>query len=230
MLYTRLVHFERGGRYAVALVLSCLGLVSSCAPPSLGEACDRMGQTYCNRIEQCNGDAAERSQCLRTIYAGCCDGIVCTEPVRSPAAVDSCLGKLPSHSCTLIAQSLLPTDCYGALAPPPAEVGGLCGTIGAEQCEAGGDRLLVCVQSAWALKLECRGPMRCQMSGPTASCDSSGNTKGDRCESSEEGKERCDPANASVILRCRSGVLVGSLQCPVTSRCQAISGTTTCVN
>ena len=210
-------------------VMSVLLLAPACAPANLGEACDGMAQTFCDRQVSCTGDSSKKSDCLRSIYATCCNGIVCTEPVKDQAQVASCRAQLQSHSCTLIAQSVLPPICFGALAPPPLRVGGLCGTEEAAGCEEGNQRLLVCRSQAWQLALECRGSAHCVQGSEEVTCDSSGNTVRDRCPAESEGKERCDPATPSNILRCRSGLLEAVLACPTPTRC-GLSGTTlTCI-
>jgi hypothetical protein len=70
---------------------------------------------------------------------------------------------------------------------------------------------LECRAGKW-LKLPCRGTGGCQRSGEVITCDMSGNSAGDACASSAEGKGLCS-STGTATLECREGALVQTNTC-----------------
>ena len=104
-------------------------------------------------------------------------------------------------------------------APPVPDVGVACNDDGTAVCDPTGTRMLQCTHSVWRLYSDCRGPDRCAHTGDTISCDTSGNTVGDTCPPTSEGKVRCDPDGGVNFLRCIDGGLAIIDTCPTGTLC-----------
>ncbi len=118
------------------------------------------------------------------------------------------------------------------------QTGQPCSQTGAGACEGpdGGpiSHLLVCRASdagtgnVWEVYSDCRGTRGCEvLADSSLSCDTTGNTEGDRCAPESEGKARCDPSKATNILRCESGVLTKVFDCP--AGCSRVDGGVSCL-
>jgi hypothetical protein len=79
--------------------------------------------------------------------------------------------------------------------------------------------MLQCQAGLYAVYADCRGTTGCVVSNESASCDTSGNTVGDRCPPTSEGKVRCDPDAGAHILRCVDGGLTSVFTCPANTAC-----------
>jgi hypothetical protein len=77
-------------------------------------------------------------------------------------------------------------------------------------CESAASAL-ECRVGTWA-SLPCKGPNGCKREGDLVKCDMTGNSEGDNCASSAEGKGLCTSDNAGV-LQCRDGKLVKTNTC-----------------
>ncbi len=98
------------------------------------------------------------------------------------------------------------------------EAGNACTTENAGAC-AGTTRLLVCQSGVWVVATDCKGPDGCRLIDDTYECDLRGNSLGDLCPATSEGKVRCDPDGGIDILRCRQGVLTHEFTCPQATLC-----------
>ena len=107
------------------------------------------------------------------------------------------------------------------------EAGAACTTENAGVC-ASSTRLLVCQSMVWVVATDCKGPDGCRLVNQAYECDLRGNTIGDLCPGSSEGKVRCDPDGGVTILRCRSGVLAVEFECPPSTVCGIFDGGLTC--
>lgn len=116
---------------------------------------------------------------------------------------------------------LLMIACSGGDARPIAAVGGPCTTENAGVC-ASPTRLLSCHNQAWVAATDCKGPDGCRLVGESYECDLRGNSLGDLCPVTSEGKVRCDPDGGVNILRCRQGVLSLEFVCPEPSLCSFV--------
>lgn len=85
-------------------------------------------------------------------------------------------------------------------------------------------RLLICRGGHYAVYSDCRGPAGCSVAGDQVSCDFSGNSAGDRCPPTSEGKVRCDPDAGVNILRCVDGGLSIIFECAAPTRCVITDG------
>ncbi len=105
-------------------------------------------------------------------------------------------------------------------APPTVvTVGSACRYDADLTCETGSPRLLECRAQKWALSADCRGPGGCVSDAMQTVCDTSGDTVGDHCSASSEGKARCDPVAPFRIIRCARGVFEVAIECPQQTRC-----------
>jgi hypothetical protein len=109
------------------------------------------------------------------------------------------------------------------------EEGGLCRSEGAGACNEDGGTLLQCVSGTWSAFADCRGPRGCERTADTADCDTSGDSVGDRCPPTSEGRVRCDPDAGLNVLRCVGGRLIIELECPGGSTCALTDAGLTCV-
>lgn len=108
-----------------------------------------------------------------------------------------------------------------ACTPPPTEYveGGLCRDEGTGACHQSQPTALLCSSGTFSVFSDCKGLNGCQVDGGSLSCDTSGNSVGDRCAPTSEGKVRCDPDGGVNILRCDGGVLGIEFVCPGAMRC-----------
>lgn len=104
-----------------------------------------------------------------------------------------------------------------------------CDAAAGDTCETGTHRLLQCVNGRWATVSDCRGPRGCVQNGDTTFCDTTGNTGGDTCAPSSEGRVRCEPDGGTKILQCIDRVLTAVHQCEPPQRCGSEDGGLTCV-
>lgn len=107
----------------------------------------------------------------------------------------------------------------GCPGPVTLEPGAPCRSESTAGCEANTRRLLQCVNKAYVVVSDCRGPGGCAEADGAVTCDTSGNTAGDRCPPSSEGKLRCDPDAGVQILRCVDGGLTSVFVCPRLTVC-----------
>lgn len=107
-------------------------------------------------------------------------------------------------------------SCNGPSGPVE---GAPCKTEGGATCDSSTQRLLACTASVFQVYSDCRGPMGCTIASESASCDTSGNTVGDRCAPTSEGKVRCDPDAGAHILRCIDGGLTNIFTCKSGTTC-----------
>ena len=194
----------------VVLVVFAAG----CGPTNIGEGCDRLGQTLCDRQVACTGDSSSKSDCLRGFYGNCCAGSACTGAVPDQEKFATCRSQLSTLSCTLLAQVVLPSVCFGVLSPPvpPVVLGGTCPTENVGRCDSAA-RLLQCTNGKFTLYADCKGPRGCSVTNDTGDCDTSGNVQGDHCAPTSEGKVRCDPVTPANILKCTNGILALEYAC-----------------
>lgn len=102
------------------------------------------------------------------------------------------------------------TSCLFLVAcPTPVDPtpGGPCTNETVGRCDPDAPRLLQCTDAQWVIYADCKGPRGCTLTDDTADCDTSGNSIGDRCAPTSEGKARCDPDGGLNILECRDGGL-----------------------
>ncbi|MFZ5443995.1 MAG: hypothetical protein ACOZQL_28585 [Myxococcota bacterium] len=104
----------------------------------------------------------------------------------------------------LVTTCLLVFACPG---PTAIEAGAPCTAETVGRCDPTAPRLLQCSGGAWVVYADCKGPRGCTLSDETADCDTSGNSVGDRCAPTSEGKARCDPDGGLNILQCLDGGL-----------------------
>ncbi len=107
--------------------------------------------------------------------------------------------------------------------------GTTCDGTDGDTCETGSDRLLQCVNLQWVTISDCHGPVGCTQNGDTTFCDTSGNTAGDICAPTSEGRVRCEPDGGAAILRCMDQVLTVIHTCDAPLRCGSEDGGLTCV-
>jgi len=81
----------------------------------------------------------------------------------------------------------------------------------------------------YVLFADCKGPNGCSVSSDTADCDTTGNTVGDHCAPTSEGKVRCDPDGGLNILRCVSGQLDVIYTCTPPAICGFSDAGLTCI-
>ena len=101
----------------------------------------------------------------------------------------------------------------GCPAAPVPVAGGPCSAENIGRCDSEAPRLLQCVNSTFHIYADCKGPRGCSVTSDTADCDTSGNSVGDRCAPTSEGKVRCDPDGGLNILRCNDGGLDAIFEC-----------------
>lgn len=112
---------------------------------------------------------------------------------------------------------------------PPVTLGANCTAENLGRCDATGSRLLQCTNGTFRIYADCKGSRGCVVSQDTADCDTSGNTVGDRCAPTSEGKVRCDPDGGLNILRCSSGGLEIIFECRPPSSCGMNDAGLTCI-
>ena len=107
-------------------------------------------------------------------------------------------------SLSLLSSALLFAGCgpSGKAGEPCDKVGFLCQDAATA---------LECRNGAW-VALPCKGAGGCAVSGGNVQCDMNGNTAGDACASTAEGKGLCS-ADKKATLECRSGALVQTNVC-----------------
>lgn len=120
--------------------------------------------------------------------------------------------------------------CSPTMSEVPA-VGGKCPEENVGVCETS-TRLLQCVNLAWVIASDCKGPEGCRVDGSSVKCDTSGNSLGDHCQN--PGRVRCEPDAGLQILRCNdAGVFISEFRCPtnmgVQTHCVAGDGGLTCL-
>lgn len=115
--------------------------------------------------------------------------------------------------------------------PPPAEptVGSSCTPENIGRCDTEDSRLLQCTGGVFQVYADCRGSQGCTLSGDTAVCDTTGNSVGDRCAPTSEGKVRCDPDGGLNILRCSAGGLEVIFECQPPTVCGISDAGLTCI-
>ena len=101
----------------------------------------------------------------------------------------------------------------GCPAPIPPVVGAKCSDENIGRCDAEARQLLQCTSATWRIYADCHGANGCKVAADTAVCDTSGNSVGDRCALTSEGKVRCDPDGGLRILRCVDGGLEVIFEC-----------------
>ncbi|GMU59082.1 MAG: hypothetical protein IT380_10495 [Myxococcales bacterium] len=116
----------------------------------------------------------------------------------------------------LLAAALAAAACSPAT--PPA-AGGPCRTAGGAACDADTSQMLQCDGTSYLVFSDCKGPGGCRVEGETVNCDTTGNTAGDRCAPTSEGKVRCEPNGGDDILRCLDGGLTSVFTCPTGTIC-----------
>jgi hypothetical protein len=89
-------------------------LLAGCGPLTSGEACDRLGRTWCSKAVQCWNAPSVYGDCMTEIYENCCQGADCAKIVRNPAQVDQCIADTRAQSCSALVQRVIPSSCYGA--------------------------------------------------------------------------------------------------------------------
>ncbi len=95
----------------VMFLVATLMLVG-CGPTTVGESCDLLGKTVCERCFP-----QETSACLSGAYSSCCRGSTCEMPVRDSGKVLECNNLLKSASCSSLVQGNAPAVCVGVAAP-----------------------------------------------------------------------------------------------------------------
>lgn len=120
---------------------------------------------------------------------------------------------------TFLLATALAVACSPA-SPPVA--GGPCRAAGGAACDAVSAQLLQCDGAAYQVFSDCKGPGGCTVQGETVNCDTSGNTAGDRCPPTSEGKVRCEPDGGTDILRCVDGGLTVIFECPTGTICGVV--------
>lgn len=114
-------------------------------------------------------------------------------------------------------------------APVDPLAGAPCTGEAVGRCDAEAPRLLQCTAGTWLVYADCKGPRGCSLSSDTADCDTSGNSIGDRCAPTSEGKVRCDPDGGLNILRCVDGGLERIWKCESPQVCGIGDGGLTCI-
>jgi hypothetical protein len=117
----------------------------------------------------------------------------------------------------------------GCPAPAPPTEGAKCTDENIGRCEEGSERLLQCTSGTFRVYADCKGPLGCSITSDTADCDTSGNSVGDRCAPTSEGKVRCDPDGGLNILRCIDGGLEVIFECAPPMACGVNDAGLTCI-
>ncbi len=125
--------------------------------------------------------------------------------------------------------SVLALFLLGCPASAPATVGSTCTNENIGRCEAESNRLLQCTGGVFRIYADCKGPSGCSVTDDTAECDTSGNSVGDRCAPTSEGKVRCDPYGGLNILRCIDGGLDVIFECAPPTSCGINDAGLTCI-
>lgn len=112
---------------------------------------------------------------------------------------------------------------------PNPSLGESCTSENIGRCDADAPRLLQCTNGSFRIYADCKGPNGCAVANDTAECDTSGNSVGDRCAPTSEGKVRCDPDGGVNILRCVDGGLEVIFECPSPSTCGINDAGLTCI-
>ncbi len=113
--------------------------------------------------------------------------------------------------------------------PQPIAPGNPCSPPEAPGCDEGAPRLLRCQDGRWAVYSDCHGPEGCAAQGDSLTCDTSGNSLGDRCAPIAEGKIRCQPDGGQRILKCTDGGLVSLLECAQGTSCAGVDAGLSCL-
>lgn len=115
--------------------------------------------------------------------------------------------------------------------PPaaPLTAGSKCTAETIGRCDMTAPRLLQCVNGQFEIYADCKGPNGCAVTQDTADCDTTGNSVGDRCAPTSEGKVRCDPDGGLNILRCVDGGLDVIFTCMPPSICGINDAGLTCI-
>lgn len=100
-------------------------LAVGCSPLSVGEACDRLMKTICDRAAVCLGwPASEVGACVSSGVAECCVGTGCQAPVKDPTAVEKCAAASRGQDCSAWRASAaqtapvpIPGVCVGVAQP-----------------------------------------------------------------------------------------------------------------
>ena len=106
---------------------------------------------------------------------------------------------------------------------------GACASSDGDTCETGTGRLLQCINGKWVIFSDCHGRQGCSQNGDTTFCDTTGNTGGDFCAPTSEGRVRCEPDGGTQILQCMDHVLTAIYECEAPKRCGSEDGGLTCV-
>jgi hypothetical protein len=109
----------------------------------------------------------------------------------------------------------------------PPSVGDVCHINGMAAC-ASETRLFICEAQRFVILSDCKGVLGCRMNGETAQCDTTGNSVGDVCAPSSEGKLRCDPDAGRNILRCVDAGLWVERACENGTQCGAVDAGLVC--
>lgn len=117
----------------------------------------------------------------------------------------------------------------GCPAPPTPTEGAPCTAESIGRCDTEAPRLLQCSGGVFRVYADCKGPRGCSVTADTADCDTSGNSVGDRCAPTSDGKVRCDPDGGLNILRCTDGGLEVIFECAPPSSCGINDAGLTCI-
>ncbi len=126
--------------------------------------------------------------------------------------------------------SLLAVVLLGCPAPVEPTAGAPCTAETIGRCDSEAPRLLQCTSGTFQIYADCKGPRGCAVTSDTADCDTSGNSVGDRCAPTSEGKLRCDPDGGLRALRCVDGGLGVLFTCVAPMFCGLFDGGLTCVD
>jgi hypothetical protein len=118
---------------------------------------------------------------------------------------------------------------FGCPADAPPAVGAACKPENIGRCDSEAPRLLQCTGGIFHIYADCKGPKGCSVTSDTADCDTSGNSVGDRCAPTSEGKVRCDPDGGLNILRCNDGGLDVIFECMPPNVCGINDAGLTCI-
>lgn len=110
------------------LLFSLVVCLAACgATRTVGEACEDVGASFCDRFIECHVFSyADRSACIYGMISACCDHEACQEDVGKPANVDRCMGEISSVSCSAMSAyadspstipAPLPAICRGVATP-----------------------------------------------------------------------------------------------------------------
>lgn len=122
---------------------------------------------------------------------------------------------------------LLAASLSRCAASAPA-AGQPCRGVDTGACDPATSQLLQCDGQQAFVVSDCKGPLGCQSADGAVTCDTSGNSVGDRCAPTSEGKVRCEPKEGRSILRCVDAGLEVTFECPLGSRCEVRDGSLSC--